>query len=279
MESRHKHAIAPHRSGWGRTARAVATFGAMAVAAALGLVGAAGTANATGGDPHQVWICHATSSDTNPYVAIFVDVASKKYEAHLEHKNNPNKSWKSDGTFQGAAHVAGDPKPDMIDVAGPEACFDTETPPSTPPAPPDEVSATIAEEATCADGYRETTTTVTKEYVWDGTAWVLEPEEDWETTVTSTDWQPLTTDQIEQLGCVLGTETVVPKPDESTSRPPTVLGTEAAVPSAVDAGLAGSSGDGGSSGPTALLVAGALTLLALAGGTAARTRKGGAHEA
>jgi len=40
---------------------------------------------ATPGTPHQVWICHATSSATNPYVAIHVDVASKKYAGHLKH--------------------------------------------------------------------------------------------------------------------------------------------------------------------------------------------------
>ena len=76
---------------------------------------AAPAASATPGDPHKVWICHATSSDSNPYVAIHVDVASKKYEGHLQHRNTPNKSWKSDGTWNNVDHSAGSAKPDYIE--------------------------------------------------------------------------------------------------------------------------------------------------------------------
>jgi hypothetical protein len=48
------------------------------VAVALGTVGAAASmASATKPDPeHKVTICHATASETNPYVVITVDIAS-----------------------------------------------------------------------------------------------------------------------------------------------------------------------------------------------------------
>ena len=59
-------------------------------------------------------ICHATGSDTNPYVFITVDDDSAKFRGHLRHRQDPNKQWKSDGAFNGVAHSAGDPKPDII---------------------------------------------------------------------------------------------------------------------------------------------------------------------
>ena len=56
-----------------RTAKAMAV--AMVVAGTIG--GTASMASATKGDPdHTVTICHATASQTNPYVMITVDVAS-----------------------------------------------------------------------------------------------------------------------------------------------------------------------------------------------------------
>jgi hypothetical protein len=80
--------------------------------------------------------------------------------------------------------------------------------------------------------------------------------------------------------CVKGTQTSVPKPDEE--RPPTVLGTQSAVPSAVDAGLGGGSTESGSdSALLAQLVGGAagLLLLVAAGwsGIGGRRNHGG-HE-
>ena len=57
--------------------RKVTRAGAVAVMA-LGTIGAcASLASATKADPsHKVTICHATASDSNPYVQITVDVAS-----------------------------------------------------------------------------------------------------------------------------------------------------------------------------------------------------------
>ena len=55
-----------------RTVRLVTV---LAVAAGTLGVGAS-AASATNADPHKVTICHATASQSNPYVTISVDVAS-----------------------------------------------------------------------------------------------------------------------------------------------------------------------------------------------------------
>ncbi len=57
---------------------------------AFGFVAASvGTAHATPPNPdHQITICHATHSTTNPYNEITVDVASVQYEGHLGHESD-----------------------------------------------------------------------------------------------------------------------------------------------------------------------------------------------
>jgi hypothetical protein len=101
------------------TARRAATFlaaaGALVMSSGVALMVAATPANAAGEGHTPVNICHATSSDTNPYVFITVDDDSKKFEAHLEHRNNPNKTWHDDTMWGGVLHAAGSPKPDLID--------------------------------------------------------------------------------------------------------------------------------------------------------------------
>ena len=62
----------------------------------------------------KVNVCHATRSDSNPYVLLSVDDDSTKFQGHLEHRNHPDKTWKSAGTFNDVAHVAGQAKPDII---------------------------------------------------------------------------------------------------------------------------------------------------------------------
>jgi len=111
----------------------------VATVAGIVMLGAGvSNAQATPGNPapeHKIWICHATSSDTNPYEIINVDVASTKYEGHLAHKTDPNKQWKSDGTFGGLVHVDGQAKPDIIGTpdaeSAPAECFDSEPPVTT----------------------------------------------------------------------------------------------------------------------------------------------------
>lgn len=96
-----------------------------------------------------------------------------------------------------------------------------------------------------------------------------------------TEWTHHFTDAI-----VCGVETVKPKPTKNpSSKPsqaPTVLGTQAVVPTAVDAGLAsyGAGQQGGSSGLVGQLLLGAgVALLLMAGAVGLGRRTRGSHEA
>lgn len=82
---------------------------------------------------------------------------------------------------------------------------------------------------------------------------------------------------LEELDCVKGSETIVPKPDKE----PTVLGTQAAVPTAVAAGLGGTSTDAGTTTQliAQMLVAGGMLLLMAGGWIGLGRRESGAHEA
>lgn len=88
------------------------------------------------GDGHKVGICHRTASDSNPYVYIEVDEASLS-PGHLDNADPGHKPtyWKSDGTFRGVAHVAGDPKDDYLAPGGAGDCEDFEQSPSPTPSP------------------------------------------------------------------------------------------------------------------------------------------------
>jgi hypothetical protein len=94
-----------------RFATFTAALGALVMSSGVALMVTAESASAA---KTEVGICHATSSDTNPYVFILVDDDSAKFTAHLAHRNTPNKTWKDAGTFEGVAHAAGAAKPDFI---------------------------------------------------------------------------------------------------------------------------------------------------------------------
>jgi hypothetical protein len=66
-------------------------------------------------DKTAVKVCHATDSDKNPYQLIVVDDDSTDFHGHLDHRNEPNKTWKKAGSWSGIPHAAGDPKPDLIE--------------------------------------------------------------------------------------------------------------------------------------------------------------------
>ena len=98
-----------------RAAALLAALGALVMSSGIALMVAATPANATQAQHVPVGVCHATSSDTNPYVFIVVDDDSTKLKGHLMHRNDPNKTWKSAGTYVlGGSHAAGDPKRDYI---------------------------------------------------------------------------------------------------------------------------------------------------------------------
>ncbi|MFC6238928.1 hypothetical protein [Longivirga aurantiaca] len=111
-----------------------------------------------------VGICHATSSDSNPYEWIVVDADSTRYRGHLMHRDEPNKHWKSAGTWNGITHAAGDLKRDYIeglDAGVTEAWCEARVSPSTPPptttsAPP--ATTTSAPPATTTSAPPATTT-------------------------------------------------------------------------------------------------------------------------
>ena len=92
-----------------RTAAALSVAAVLVMSSGLALIVAAPAQAKT-----PVNICHATSSDSNPYVFITVDDDSAKFQGHLAHHNTPNKRWKTAGTFNGQPHAAGAPKPDLI---------------------------------------------------------------------------------------------------------------------------------------------------------------------
>lgn len=94
----------------------------------------ASVVTATKPDPeHKVALCHRTASDTNPYVYIEVDEAS--LDAHLNNlPGHPAKEWKTDGTFRGVAHVAGDLKSDYLATSEAD-CMDTQTEATPTPDP------------------------------------------------------------------------------------------------------------------------------------------------
>ena len=98
-----------------RAATFLAALGALVMSSGVALMVTATSADATQVQHVPVGVCHATSSDTNPYVFIVVDDDSTKLKGHLMHRNDPNKHWKSDGTYElGGAHSNGDAKRDYI---------------------------------------------------------------------------------------------------------------------------------------------------------------------
>jgi hypothetical protein len=100
-----------------RAATFLAAIGVLVLSSGVALMVTATSASAA---KNPVNVCHATGSDSNPYVFIVVDDDSiwstKKHEwrGHGTHRADPNKTWKSAGTFEGVHHDAGAPKPDFI---------------------------------------------------------------------------------------------------------------------------------------------------------------------
>lgn len=109
----------------GLTHRALATLAMLVLGlgtALIGLVGTAGSANAV----DKVGVCHRTASDTNPYV--YISVPENQANGHITGTGKNHKKprvWKSDGTWRGVAHSAGDPKIDYLAPNGAQDCEDS----------------------------------------------------------------------------------------------------------------------------------------------------------
>jgi LPXTG-motif cell wall-anchored protein len=143
------------------------------------------------------------------------------------------------------------------------------------PGQPDPVVNPLSEERmTCDMGVEQREGTQTTTYVWNAETRTYDPvvgEEIWGEWVQVRD---LTTAESLELECVAGEESIPPKPHKTRpaspqpeAKPPVVLGTEAAVPTGVDAGLA-SLPNTGVSGHTLLaqLMVGSGLVLLVAGG-------------
>lgn len=129
----------------------------IAVVTAIALMFVFVPANATGGDSKEkVGICHRTGSDSNPYV--YIEVPKDEANGHItgdSKQHNKKVTWKSDGTWNGVEHKAGDLKLDYYasdedkstkcdERSGPTStptATPTETPTSTPTEPCDDVCA------------------------------------------------------------------------------------------------------------------------------------------
>lgn len=126
-----------------RFATFLAAIAALVMSSGVAMMVAAGPAHAA---VNKIGVCHATSSDTNPYNFILVDDDSTKLEAHLAHKNTPNKTWNNAGTFEGVQHAAGAAKPDIIgaNVTAADCDGDLEVPPTEATADVDFIDPTCA---------------------------------------------------------------------------------------------------------------------------------------
>lgn len=112
---------------------------ALAVTGVLSLAGAV-TAPVWAGGPDnggqdKVGVCHRTASESNPYV--FISVPQDEANGHItgtDKQHNQTVTWKTDGTWRGVPHQAGDLRLDYYASSSAE-CEDTTptTPPTTTP--------------------------------------------------------------------------------------------------------------------------------------------------
>lgn len=137
-----KHARPAHR-------RIAVLVAALLTAAGAGLMAApfvSASAVQPAAPAAKVGVCHATTSDSNPYVWIVVSTNSTRYQGHLMHRTDPPHTWKSDGTWNGIAHLDGAGKPDYIqgiDVGlTRDWCLGRVTPTPTTPTPTDTGTST-----------------------------------------------------------------------------------------------------------------------------------------
>ncbi|MFL6022441.1 MAG: hypothetical protein ACJ72O_03810 [Marmoricola sp.] len=261
-----------------RVATFVAALGALVMSSGAVLLATAPAANA---DKTPVNVCHATSSDSNPYTFITVDNDSTQLTAHLAHRNDPNKRWKSDGTFNGVAHTKGQPKPDIIgDYVDPEGnqvvldgvvtlatCQNSEVPP-----PPDiETTASVTFTNPSCDNDNTPSYATEGDHVTfelDGT---VAPGEHVTVTATVDDGYTFADDaqslEFEHTFTAAVDCTVVTPPDVT---PPVVSPPDVATPTVVHAGLAGSpmKTDNLRSQQGIALLGSGLVLLVAAGGLA-----------
>ena len=257
-----------------RSGRRVATFvaalGALVMSSGIALLATAPAAHA---EKSPVNICHATSSDSNPYTFITVDNDSAKLTAHLAHRNDPNKRWKSDGTFNGVPHTKGQPKPDIIgnyidengDPVTMDGVVNSETCGNQDVQPPVETTASVTfTDPSCANDNKPAYATEGEHvtFALDGT---VAPGEDVTVTATVDDGYTFA-DDAQSLEFK---HTFADAADCSVSPPvvtPPVVSPPAVTPTIVHAGLVGlPTRDVRSEQGMALLASGLLLMATAAG--------------
>jgi hypothetical protein len=135
---------------------------ALAVSGVLSLAGAVAApvwADGDGGGQDKVGVCHRTASESNPYV--YISVPADEANGHItgtDKQHNQQVTWKTDGTWRGVAHKAGDLRLDYL-ASSPNDCEDT-TPTTTPtPTPTTSTPTTTPTTPTTAPTTAPTTPT------------------------------------------------------------------------------------------------------------------------
>lgn len=257
-----------------RVATFVAALGALVMASGVALLVTAPAANA---DKTPVNICHATSSDSNPYVFITVDNDSAKLQGHLMQRNDPNKRWKSDGTFNGVPHTKGQPKPeiigDYIDPEGNPVVLDgivtEETCGNQDVAEPIETTASVTFTDPTCDNDNTASYATEGDHVTFDLDGTVAPGESVTVTATVDDGYTFADDTqslaFEHTFADAADCTVVTPPGPPAVTPP-VVSPPATTPTVVHAGLVGdTAGNIRSEQGIALLASGLLLLVAAAG--------------
>ncbi|GAA2084358.1 hypothetical protein IDH50_06145 [Aeromicrobium tamlense] len=128
---------------WLRLATSLAVVGVL-TAGAGGVVLVSGeTASATPGNGQEkIGVCHRTASESNPYV--YLEVPAAEANGHITgtgSQHHQQVTWKSEGSWRGVAHAAGDLRLDYYaheDEIAARQCLDTSTPTEDPTTPPTE---------------------------------------------------------------------------------------------------------------------------------------------
>jgi LPXTG-motif cell wall-anchored protein len=135
----------------------------------------------------------------------------------------------------------------------------------------------------CDVGVEGRSGTQTTTFVWNPTTRVYDEVVGAEVWGDWTFVRELNSGEIQELECVLGSESAKPRPHKTPKpgKQPTVLGTQAVAPTAVDAGLTGLPATGSSSNSllAQLMVGGGLVLLLAGGWLGFGRREYGAHQA
>lgn len=227
-----------------------------------GAAPAVAQANGQGSPQEKVGVCHRTASETNPYVYIYVP--KDEANGHItgtDKQHNTKVYWKSDGTWRGVPHHAGDEKLDYY-ADGPADCEDTAsttttttgTQTQTVPPTTGETSSTTSQPSTTSATSSSSTTSTTSSGTTSTTSTTSSP------STTTTESSTSTTSTAPTTGTSSSSSTTpITRTYSGTVRPSTTTHTSSgSVPTTTGPGsTSGSPGTPPSSegGPTRGLLA------------------------